>query len=70
MGRVENIPGGGVGEDAGSLAEPPQAIIVSRATRAKAAAPRSRRATDTPYTVFELVTSKFLKSRFPGVHSP
>ena len=31
VGRVENIPGGAVGEDAGSSAGPPQAIIASRA---------------------------------------
>ena len=69
VGRVENMPGGGVGEDAGTSAAPPQAIIVSRATSAKAAAPIFKRTTDTPYTVFELVTSKFLESRFPRVHS-
>ena len=43
------MPGGGVGDGPGSLAEPPQAIIVSSA---KATAPRSKRATDTPYTGF------------------
>ena len=65
MGRVENIPGGGVGDGAGSLAAPPQAIIVSSVRRTKMAAPSSKRATDTPYTVFEPVTSKSLESRFP-----
>ena len=34
--KVENMPDGGVGEEAGSLAGPPQAIIVSSA-RAPAA---------------------------------
>ena len=70
VGRVENMPDGGVGDGPGFSADPPQAIIVSSASRAKAAAPSPKKATDTPYTVFELVTSKFFESHFPRVYTP